>query len=100
VPKVSEGKYGYRTQDMQTKKSVIVTCYIYTQNTKLGGRGVKNCKAIPVTGRGGSQGCERLRLPHFLDNRLTVGGKVVSLTRQPSFTPQEDSWYSIVLEAE
>jgi hypothetical protein len=39
-----------------------------------------------------------LRLPHFLDNRLTDGGKVVSPTRWPLFTPQEDSWYSFLLE--
>jgi hypothetical protein len=36
----------------------------------------------------------------FLDNRLTDGGEVVSLTRRPPFTPQEDSWYSFLLEAE
>jgi hypothetical protein len=41
----------------------------------------------------------RLRLPHFLDNRLT-DGKVVSPTRRPLFTSQEDSWYSFLLEAE
>jgi hypothetical protein len=35
-----------------------------------------------------------------LDNRLTDGGKVVSLMRRPPFTPQEDSWYSFLLEAE
>jgi hypothetical protein len=35
-------------------------------------------EAIPVTGRQGPQGCETLRLPHFLDNRLTDGGKVVT----------------------
>jgi hypothetical protein len=29
-------------------------------------------KAIPVTGLGGLQGCEMLRIPHCLDNRLTV----------------------------
>jgi hypothetical protein len=29
------------------------------------------------------------RLPHFLDSRLTDGGKVVSLTRQPRFTPRK-----------
>jgi hypothetical protein len=46
-------------------------------------------KAIPVTGRGGPLGCETLRLPHFLDNRLTDGGKVDSPT-----------WYSFLLEAE
>jgi hypothetical protein len=55
---------------------------------------------MPVTGRGGPQGCETLKLPHFLDNRLTDGGKVVSLTLQPRFTPQEKSWYSFLLEAE
>jgi hypothetical protein len=34
------------------------------------------------------------RLSHYLDNRLTDGGEVVSLY------PQEDSWYSFSLEAE
>jgi hypothetical protein len=43
-------------------------------------------KAIPVTGRGGPWGCETLRLPRFLDSRLTDGGKVVSLTCRPPFT--------------
>jgi hypothetical protein len=55
---------------------------------------------IPVTGREGQQRCETLRLPHFLDNRLTDGGEADSLTRQPPFTPREDSWYSFLLEAE
>jgi hypothetical protein len=40
------------------------------------------------------------RLPHYLDNRLKDGGKVVSLALQPPFTPQEDSWYSFVIETE
>jgi hypothetical protein len=40
------------------------------------------------------------RLQHFLENRRTDGGKVVNLTSRPSFTPQEDSWYSFLLEAE
>jgi hypothetical protein len=44
-------------------------------------------KAIPVTGHGGPQGCETLRVPHYLDNRLTDGGKALSLTRRPPFTP-------------
>jgi hypothetical protein len=35
-----------------------------------------------------------------LENQLTDGFKVVSLTRRPPFTPQEDSWYSFLLEAE
>jgi hypothetical protein len=60
----------------------------------------KKVKFSPSTGLGGPYGCERLRLPHFLHNRLTDGGKVVSPTRLPLFTPQEDSWYSFLLEAE
>jgi hypothetical protein len=54
-----------------------------------------------VTGRGGPYGCETSRLLFFLDNRLTDGGEVVSLTRRPTaLYPQEDSWYSFLLEAE
>jgi hypothetical protein len=53
-------------------------------------------KAIPVTGRGGPLGCETSRFPHFLDNQLTDGGEVVSLTRRPTaLYPQEDSWVLI-----
>jgi hypothetical protein len=53
-------------------------------------------KSIPVSGPGGPQGCVTSRLPHFLDNRLADGGKVISLMRRPLFIPQEDSWYSFV----
>jgi hypothetical protein len=35
-----------------------------------------------------------------LDNRLTDGGKGVSHTRRPPFTPQEYSWYSFLVKAE
>jgi hypothetical protein len=38
---------------------------------------------------------EMSRLPHFLDNRLTDGGEVVSLTRRPPFTLRK-----ILLEAD
>jgi hypothetical protein len=44
-------------------------------------------KAIPVTSRGSPLGCETSRLPQFLDNRLTDGGKVVSLKRRPPLPP-------------
>jgi hypothetical protein len=58
-------------------------------------------KAIPITDRGGPYGCETSRLPHFLYNRLTDGGEVVSLTRRSAaLYPQEVSWYSFPLEAE
>jgi hypothetical protein len=43
-------------------------------------------KVIPVTGR---EGLSTSRLPHFLDNRLTDGGEVVSLTRRLPFTPRK-----------
>jgi hypothetical protein len=42
--------------------------------------GFLKSKAISVTGRGGLEGCEMLRIPRCLDNRLTDGGKVVSPT--------------------
>jgi hypothetical protein len=45
-------------------------------------------KTISLTGRGGQQGCETSRLPHFPDNRLANGGQAVSLTRRPPFTPR------------
>jgi hypothetical protein len=56
-------------------------------------------EAISVTGCGGPYNNEVTRLPHFLDNQLTDGGEVVSLTHQLPF-PQEDSWYSFLLQAE
>jgi hypothetical protein len=31
-----------------------------------------------------------MRLPHFLDNQLTDGGEVVSLTCEPTFAPLEE----------
>jgi histone-lysine N-methyltransferase SETMAR len=49
---------------------------------------VKVSKDIPVTGHGSPHGCKRLRLPHYLDKRLIGGGKVVSSTRRPHFTPR------------
>jgi hypothetical protein len=42
----------------------------------------KKSKIILLIHCGGPQGCETSRLPYFLDNRLTDGGEVVSLTRQ------------------
>jgi hypothetical protein len=38
-------------------------------------------KAIAVRGSGGPYGCDRSRLPYFLENRLIDGGEVVSLNR-------------------
>jgi hypothetical protein len=58
---------------------------------------VKKDKA--VTGREDPLGCKTSRIPHFVDIRLTDGGEVVSLRHRPPFTPQEDSWYSFLLES-
>jgi hypothetical protein len=43
----------------------------------------QKAKPVLITGRGAG-------IPHFLDNRLTDGGEVVSLTRRPRFTRQKD----------
>jgi hypothetical protein len=51
--------------------------------------GKSKSKAIPVTDRGGLWGCETLRIPHCLDNRLIDGGKVVRPTHRPRSTPQK-----------
>jgi hypothetical protein len=48
-----------------------------------------NGNAIPVTGHGGPEGCEMLRLPHFLDNQLTDGGEAVSLMSQLPYNPRK-----------
>jgi hypothetical protein len=50
---------------------------------------VRVCRAIPVTGRGGPQGCETSRLPRFLDNPLADDGKVISLTLRPACTSRK-----------
>jgi hypothetical protein len=36
-----------------------------------------------------------LRIPHRLDNRLTDGGKVVSYTHPPHFTPQKHYYFYV-----
>jgi hypothetical protein len=46
-------------------------------------------KAIPVTGRGELWSCEMSRIPHYLRNRLTDGGEVVSLTQRSHPTHQK-----------
>jgi hypothetical protein len=45
-------------------------------------------------------GLREVEAPTFLEFRLTDGGKVVSPRRRPLFYPQEDSWYTFLLEAE
>jgi hypothetical protein len=92
----------FSTQSALPSRTNLEKC---VQLTGLGASEAALCcyvkdKAILVTGREGPYGCEMSRLPRFLDNPLTDGGKVVSLTLRPSFTPQEIFWYSLLLEAE
>jgi hypothetical protein len=47
----------------------------------------KKRKLILETGHGSIQGCGTLRIPYCLDKRLTDGGEVVSLMRQPYSIP-------------
>jgi hypothetical protein len=52
-------------------------------------------KAIPVPGRGGLQGCDMLRIPYCPDNLHKGGGKVVSPTHRPHFTPQKHYFFYV-----
>jgi hypothetical protein len=66
-----------------------IVCYAHMSDLHIVGR---NIKATPVTGHGGPYSCETSRLSHFLENRLTDGGDVVSLTVRPAtLYPQDDS---------
>jgi hypothetical protein len=51
---------------------------------------IYNCYTIiPVAGRRGPYVCETSRLTHLIENRLTDGGVVVSLTHSPPLTPRK-----------
>jgi hypothetical protein len=65
-----------------------------------GGGGGGGSNASPITGHGDLQGCEMLMIPHFLGSPLSDGSRVVSFTCQQQFTPQEDFWYTFLLEAD
>jgi hypothetical protein len=60
---------------------------------------VKGRQSSPITGLRFPEGSRNLRFPDY----VTVaqdGGKVVSLTHWPLFTPRKYSWHSFLLEAE
>jgi hypothetical protein len=46
-------------------------------------------RATSSTARGDLQSCWVLRIPHWSDNRLKDGGKVLSLTHRPQSSPQQ-----------
>jgi hypothetical protein len=86
------------SHDFPSSRTLLLSLSLPFLQTLI--KGTPKGKAIPITGRGGPWVCETSRLPHFLDNQLTDGVEVVSFTRRPLFTHQEDSWYSFPLEAE
>jgi hypothetical protein len=76
-----------RTWLLKFKKTPC--CHIYSHcHIVFVTRPVKD-KAIPVTGRGGSYTVKTSTRGHFLGSRLKDGGKVVSLTHRPPFTPRK-----------
>jgi hypothetical protein len=75
-----------RKMELQNRTSLLPGLFWLKLNLAL--TFLCKSKAIPVTGLGGLKGCEMLRIPHCLDNRLTDDGNVVSPTHRPHFTPQ------------
>jgi len=58
-----------------------------------------NKKFSPITVPRCPQGSRKLRFPDYVA-MAQDGGKVVSLTHRPLFTPRKYSWYSFLLEVE
>jgi len=56
-------------------------------------------KVSPTTGPRCLEGSKKLRYPDYV-TMVQDGGKVVSLTHRPLFTPRKYSWYSFLLETE
>ena len=57
-------------------------------------------KAVPLQAWTGPEGSRKLRFPDYVTTAQNDGGKVVSFTHLPVFTPRKYSWYSFLLEAE
>jgi len=55
--------------------------------------------SVPLQAWSGPEGSRKLRFPDYV-TMLQDGGKVVSLTHRPLFTPRKYSCYSFMLEAE
>jgi hypothetical protein len=55
---------------------------------------VKVKKAVPVTDRGGPQGCETSRFPYFLDNRLTMAVRLSALRAGRTLSP---GWFLVLI---
>jgi len=59
----------------------------------------KKDKAVPLQAWSGPEGSRKLRFPDFMTTAQD-GGKVVSFTHRPPFSPRKYTWYSFLLEAE
>jgi len=59
----------------------------------------KEGKSVPLQAWSGPEGSRKLRFPDYVTTAQD-GGKVVSLTHRPLFTPRKYSCYSFLLEAE
>jgi hypothetical protein len=84
----------FRLSDCSIKRAPILNFMV---SCCLGKK--KEAKSITVTDRDGPWIYMSSSFSHFLENRLTDGGKLVSLTHRPPFTPQEDSLHSFLLQA-
>jgi len=60
---------------------------------------LKKGKGVPLQAWTGPEGSRKLRLPDFMTTAQD-GGKVVSLTHRPLFTPRKYFRYSYLLEGE
>jgi hypothetical protein len=60
----------------------------------------KKSKAILVIGRGGLQGCEILRLPHYIDNRITDAVRLSALRTGQALLPRNIISLLLVLISE
>jgi len=67
----------------------VVSCGLF-------GSGVK---AVPLQARRGPEVSRKLRFADYV-TATQNGGKVVSHTHRPLFTPRKYSWYSFLLGAE
>jgi hypothetical protein len=83
---ISEESYISVCSKLSGNKSCNIKIKLYV---KAMWRCSMGSKATPVTGRGGLQDCEML-IPHFLGNRVTDGGEIVSPMHKLRFTPQKD----------
>jgi hypothetical protein len=66
-------------------------CFFFGNYFEENLRILEKYEVMTAIGRGGPYGCEKSRFPHFLDNWITDGGEVVSLTFRPPFTLRQIS---------